>query len=120
MHACRKDTILYTSGTTGRPKGAVIPHRQVLWNCINTVISWELTGQDVSPVFTPLFHAGGLFAFLNPLVYAGGRVILTRNFDKDESLKIIEQHKCTVVLGVPSLFQIWMNSPVFAEVDFSH
>ena len=59
--------ILYTSGTTGRPKGAVIPHRQVLWNCINTAISWGLTEEDISPVFTPLFHAGGLFAFLTPL-----------------------------------------------------
>ena len=111
--------ILYTSGTTGRPKGAVIPHRQVLWNCINTIISWEVTSQDISPVFTPLFHAGGLFAFLTPLFYAGGRIILTRTFDKDESLKIIEEHKCTVVLGVPSLFQIWMNSSLFNEVNFN-
>src|SRR5690606_22288913 len=61
--------ILYTSGTTSRPKGAVIPHRQVVWNCINTVISWALTENDVSPLFTPMFHAGGLFIFLTPLFY---------------------------------------------------
>ena len=68
--------ILYTSGTLGRPKGAVLPHRQILWNCINTVVSWGLSENDVSPVLTPLFHAGGLFAFLTPLLYAGGRIIL--------------------------------------------
>ena len=73
--------ILYTSGTTGRPKGAMIPHRQVLWNCINTVTSWGLTEYDVSPVFTPMFHAGGLFAFLTPLFYVGGRIVLFGSFD---------------------------------------
>jgi fatty-acyl-CoA synthase len=112
--------ILYTSGTTGRPKGAVIPHRQVLWNCINTVISWGLTESDVSPVLTPMFHAGGLFAFLTPILYAGGRIVLARTFDVDESLRIMEREQCTVILGVPTLYQVWMDSPVFSEVDFSH
>ena len=112
--------LLYTSGTTGRPKGAILPHRQILWNCINTVISWGLGEQDITPIFTPLFHAGGLFAFLTPVLYAGGRVILTRGFDPEESLRIIEKEKCTVILGVPTLFQIWMNSPYFSQADFSH
>jgi len=49
--------ILYTSGTTGAPKGAIIPHRQVLWNCIGTLASWGLTERDASPILTPLFHA---------------------------------------------------------------
>lgn len=111
--------ILYTSGTTGRPKGAVLPHRQILWNCINTVISWGLTEQDVSPVLTPLFHAGGLFAFLTPILYVGGRILLARGFDADESLRVIEEQGCTVILGVPTLFQLWMNSPRFASADFS-
>ncbi len=112
--------ILYTSGTTGRPKGAVLPHRQILWNAINTVISWGLSENDVSPILTPMFHSGGLFVFLVPLFYAGGRIILARNFDPDESLKLIASEHCTVILGVPTLFQIWMNSPVFDQVDFSH
>ena len=51
--------ILYTSGTTGKPKGAVLPHRQVLWNAINTVISWGLSEKDISPILTPMFHSGG-------------------------------------------------------------
>ena len=112
--------ILYTSGTTGKPKGAVLPHRQVLWNAINTVISWGLSENDISPILTPMFHSGGLFVFLVPLFYAGGRIVLARNFDPEESLKVIVDEKCTVILGVPTLFQVWMNSPAFASADFSH
>lgn len=112
--------ILYTSGTTGPPKGAVIPHRQVLWNCINTVASWGLSERDVSPVFTPLFHAGGLFAFLTPLFYLGGRLVLARSFDAEGSLRAIEQERCTVILGVPTLFQMWLNTKVFPKADFRH
>jgi fatty-acyl-CoA synthase len=112
--------ILYTSGTTGRPKGAMIPHRQVLWNCINTIASWGLTENDVSPVFTPLFHAGGLFAFFTPLLYVGGRIILFRGFDLDEILQAILDEKCTVALGVPTIFRMLMKAPTFAAADFDH
>jgi fatty-acyl-CoA synthase len=112
--------ILYTSGTTGRPKGAMIPHRQVLWNSINTIASWGLTETDVSPVFTPLFHAGGLFAFLTPLFYVGGRIVMFRSFDLDEILGAILDERCTVVLGVPTIFRMFMKAPRFADADFSH
>jgi fatty-acyl-CoA synthase len=112
--------ILYTSGTTGRPKGAVLPHRQILWNAINTVISWGLSEKDVSPILTPMFHSGGLFVFLVPLFYAGGRIVMARSFDPETSLQLIMDEKCTVILGVPTLFQVWMSSPRFATADFSH
>jgi fatty-acyl-CoA synthase len=112
--------ILYTSGTTGRPKGAMIPHRQILWNGINTVVSWGLTETDVSPVFTPLFHAGGLFAFLTPLFQVGGRIVLFSSFDLDAIFQAILDEKCTVVLGVPTIFRMFMDGPNFAEADFGH
>jgi fatty-acyl-CoA synthase len=112
--------LLYTSGTTGRPKGAVLPHRQVLWNAINTAISWGLGEDDVSIVMTPMFHAGGLFIFLTPLFYVGGKIILARAFDSEATLALIQRERCTVVLGVPTLFQMWLNSPSFAAADFSH
>ena len=112
--------ILYTSGTTGRPKGALIPQRQVLWNCINTAVSWGLNEHDVSPVFTPLFHAGGLFAFLTPILYIGGRIILSKGFDPEDSLRVIIEEKCTVILGVPTLFQMWQHSPLYETAVFDH
>ncbi len=120
LHSESTHCILYTSGTTGRPKGALIPHRQVLWNCINTAVSWGLTEHDVSPVFTPMFHAGGLFAFLMPLFYLGGRIILAKGFDAEQSLQVILEEKCTVILGVPTLFQIWQQSPLYQTAVFEH
>ena len=111
--------ILYTSGTTGHPKGAIIPHRQVLYNCLNTIASWGVTEQDVSPILTPLFHAGGLFAFLTPILYVGGRIVLARDFEPEDSLRWILEEGCTVILGVPTLFQMWMDSPFFEQADFS-
>jgi len=113
-------TILYTSGTTGRPKGAVLPHRQILWNAISTVVSWGLTEHDISPVFTPLFHAGGLFAFLTPILYAGGRIVLSKGFDATTTLDLIVSERCTVILGVPTVFQMWLNAPAFEAADFDH
>ncbi|MFN2125957.1 MAG: acyl-CoA synthetase [Candidatus Promineifilaceae bacterium] len=112
--------ILYTSGTTGKPKGAIIPHRQVLWNCINTTISWGLTEKDITPVFTPLFHAGGLFAFMAPILFLGGRVIISKGFDPFDALRVIQEEKCTVILGVPTLFQMWLGAEDFDQIDFSH
>ncbi len=112
--------ILYTSGTTGKPKGALLPQRQVYGNCVNTVVSWGLTEHDVSPILTPLFHAGGLFAFLTPLLFVGGRVLLGRTFDPADSLRLIVEEKCTVILGVPTLFQMWKETDYFDEADFSH
>ena len=112
--------ILYTSGTTGQPKGAIIPQRQVLWNILNTAASWGLTEQDVSPVFTPMFHAGGLFAFLTTLFYLGGRIVLSKEFDSENTLNIILEEKCTVILGVPTILQMWFDAPNFRDLDFSH
>jgi fatty-acyl-CoA synthase len=112
--------ILYTSGTTGLPKGAMIPHRQILYNCLNTIASWGLHESDVSPVFTPLFHAGGLFAFLTPLFYVGGRILLFRTFDGDAIFQAILDEQCTVVLGVPTIYRMFMNHPGFAEANFRH
>jgi fatty-acyl-CoA synthase len=120
LHEVDTYCILYTSGTTGKPKGAMIPHRQVLYNAINTIGSWGLNEDDISPVFTPLFHAGGLFAFMTPLFYVGGRILLFRGFDLEEIFGKILEEKCTVVLGVPTIYRMIMNSPGFAEADFGH
>ena len=98
----------------------MISHRQVLWNNINTAISWGLGAEDISPVMTPMFHACGLFIFLTSLFYVGGKILLARSFDNEASLEFIQRERCTVVLGVPTLFQMWMKSPAFARADFSH
>lgn len=111
--------ILYTSGTTGKSKGAVIPHRQVLWNAINTCVSWGLDENDVAPVLTPYYHAGALFIFTTPLVYNGGRIVIESDFDPDRTIDLIMKEKCTVVLGVPTLFRMWYDCPSWRRADFS-
>jgi fatty-acyl-CoA synthase len=112
--------LLYTSGTTGRPKGVITPHRQVSWNAYNTVACWQLGEEDCSPIFTPLYHAGGLGAFLTPMILAGGTVVLHEAFDSAEVWKTIETERCTVVLGVPTIWKMLADAPEFKTASFDH
>jgi fatty-acyl-CoA synthase len=111
--------LLYTSGTTGRPKGVMIPHRMVAWNGYNTVCGWQLREDDVSPVFTPLYHAGGLMAFLVPVFVIGGTIVLHRAFDAAEVWRTMEAEGATVVLGVPTIWKLLMDAPEFRTADLS-
>jgi len=111
--------LLYTSGTTGKPKGVMIPHRMVAWNGYNTAICWQLREDDVSPIFTPLYHAGGLGAFLLPIFAIGGTIVLHAGFDTGEIWRTIERERCTVALGVPTIYKLLMEAPEFQSVDLS-
>jgi fatty-acyl-CoA synthase len=112
--------LLYTSGTTGRPKGVMVPHRMVSWNAYNTVACWQLREDDVSPVFTPLYHAGALGAFLLPIVAIGGTIVLHAGFETTEVWDAIVRERCTVVLGVPTIWKMLLEAPEFATADLSH
>ena len=111
--------LLYTSGTTGKPKGVMIPHRQIAWNGYNTVCGWQLRADDVSPIFTPLYHAGGLMAFLGPIFTIGGTIVLHRGFDPAEIFRTIAAERCTVMLGVPTIWKLLADDPGFATADLS-
>jgi len=111
--------LLYTSGTTGKPKGVMIPKRQLYWNGYNTALNWGLRDDDVSPIFTPLYHAGGIAAFLIPIFCTGGTIVLHKSFDPAEVWRTIEQEGCTVVLGVPTIWKLLMDAPQFATADLS-
>ena len=111
--------ILYTSGTTGKSKGAMISWRQIHWNSINTEISLELTSADCAIVNTPFYHTGGWHVLLTPLIHHGGKVVLQPEFDPAESLKIIEQEKVTILFGIPTMLKIMMDEESFAGTDFS-
>jgi fatty-acyl-CoA synthase len=111
--------LLYTSGTTGRPKGVVIPHRMISWNAYNTAACWQVGEDDVSSVFTPLYHAGALGAFLAPVLLVGGRIVLHRAFDAAEVWRVIENEGCTVVFGVPTIWKLLAEASEFQTVDLS-
>ena len=111
--------ILYTSGTTGKPKGAVIPHRVLAWNSLNTNISWELRADDVSIIHTPLFHTGGINVVTLPILHAGGTMVLMGDWDPVRCLELIEQERITVFFAVPTMFQMLLQAPCFASTDLS-
>ena len=112
--------LLYTSGTTGKPKGVMIPKRQLYWNGYNTAVNWGLREDDVSPIYTPLYHAGGVAAFLIPIFTVGGTIVLHKTFDPSAIWRTIERERCTVVLGVPTTWKLLMDTPEFATADVSH
>ena len=112
--------LLYTSGTTGKPKGVMIPLRQLLFNGYNTALNWDLRQDDVSPVFTPMYHAGGLAAFLIPIFCAGGTIVIHKSFDPAVVWQTIERERYTVVLGVPTIWKVLMESPEFATAKLDH
>ena len=111
--------LLYTSGTTGKPKGVMVPHRMTAWNGWNTAVCWGLSETDVSPVFTPLYHAGGLGAFLVPVLAAGGTIVLHAGFDAEEVWATVAKERCTVVLGVPTIWKMLLEHPSFDAADLS-
>ncbi len=112
--------LLYTSGTTGKPKGVMIPRRQLLWNGMNTVVNWSLREDDITPIYTPLYHAGGVAAFLIPIFTVGGTIVLHKSFDPAEVWQTVERERCTIVLGVPTTWKMLMDAPEFAAAKLDH
>ncbi len=111
--------LMYTSGSTGKPKGALLTHGQLHWNAINTTLACDLTPQDATLTFTPLFHTGGLNCLTTPLLHRGGRVVLTSGFDAGEALSLIASQNISCLMGVPTLFQMLADHPKFAAADLS-
>lgn len=105
--------IFYTGGTTGIPKGALLTHASVFWNAQNTIAGWGLSPDDVAPIFTPLFHIGGLNVFATPMFALGGTIVLTASFDPDKALELIVEEKCTILFLVPTMYHMVKESPGF-------
>lgn len=110
---------IFTGGTTGMPKAAQISHRMIAWNTLNTIIH-DLQHGDVTVNTFPLFHTGGLLVYTTPLIILGGTVILTRKFDAEQVLSLLEEYAATVYAGVPTTYQMMTSAPNWATADLSN
>lgn len=111
--------IIYTSGTTGLPKGVILTHGMITWNSFNTLLGWDLRSDDRTILHSALFYTAGWNVFTLPLFHCRGTNILVRAFEPDLILDLITQEKVTVFFGVPTMYQMFLESPKFAEADFS-
>jgi len=110
--------ILYTSGTTGRAKGAMLTHQNLRSNCTTLAKLWRFTNQDVLIHALPLFHTHGLFVAVNITLAAGSSIILLAKFDTAVILKLFE--RATVLMGVPTFYTRLLEQPGLDKASTRH
>jgi fatty-acyl-CoA synthase len=109
--------ILYTAGTTGHPKGAVLTHANTYWNVANMSIAVSLSANDTTATILPMFHSGGIGLFTVPTLTVGGRVIVQRKFDPADLLDIMRRERVSVCLGVPAIWLDMLKMPEFTAAN---
>ncbi|MCW2852241.1 MAG: acyl-CoA synthetase [Nocardioides sp.] len=119
VHPDEPALIMYTSGTTGRPKGVTLTHANLWWNNICTVLALQISGADVSVVCAPLFHIGGLNVTTLATWVQGGHLVLHPAFDPARVLEDLVAMRATTMFGVPIMCQAIAGQPGFADADLS-
>ncbi|NBC18481.1 MAG: AMP-binding protein [Bacteroidetes bacterium] len=109
--------LLYTSGTTGRPKGALITHGMLFWNAVNTEMRLDLTSADVSFNAAPFYHTGGWNVLLTPFLLHGATTYLLDRFDPARLLRLCDAAPMTILWGVPTMLKMMSDDPAFDEVS---
>lgn len=110
--------MIYTGGTTGKPKGVVLSHEAVNCNALNTIASWGISDEDITINYMPLFHTGGMNALSIPILMAGGTVVIGDVFSAEEALRATNDYKATISLFVPTMYQAMVQHPYFQTSDF--
>ena len=110
--------ILYTSGTTGFPKGALYTHKMLFWNSVNTALSLTLNTESCTVNCMPPFHTGGWNVLTTPLFHHGGYSCLMKSFDARKVLELIEREQVTIFMGVPTMLKMMADLPEFDTADF--
>jgi fatty-acyl-CoA synthase len=111
--------IMYTSGTTGRPKGAMLTHANLWWSNANKGLAMDFLESDVTLVAAPLFHIGGLNVTTLGTWQKGGEILLFPSFEPGKCLEAIARHGVTTMFGVPAMFLFMSQHPAFDTIDLT-
>jgi fatty-acyl-CoA synthase len=111
--------IMYTSGTTGRPKGAILSHGNITWNCVNVLVDLDIRSDEVTLVTAPMFHTAALNVTCLPTLLKGGHLVIEPRFDADAVIETIASRRVTLLFGVPTVFTALTQSPRWANADLS-
>jgi fatty-acyl-CoA synthase len=112
--------IMYTAGTTGKPKGAILSQGASFWNVLNLNVALDFTSQDRNLLVLPMFHIGGIGLFTLPMLYDGGTVVIQRTFDPLKTLALLKEEKITLFFGVPAIFLAIIQHPDFDADTFKN
>ena len=109
--------VQYTSGTSGRPKGVMLTHGNIIWNVYNLLVDVDLRSDEVALVTAPLFHTAALNQLLLPTLLKGGTAVLEPRFDPERVIDLIEEQGVTLLFGVTSMYLALSQSPRWADAD---
>lgn len=110
--------ILYTSGTTGFPKGAIYSHKMLFWNSINTAMSLIINADSRTVNVMPPFHTGGWNVLMTPFLHHGGYTVLMRKFDPEKVLQLLQEEAATLFMGVPTMLKMIADAAGFQGAQF--
>ncbi|MEU7849064.1 long-chain fatty acid--CoA ligase [Micromonospora parva] len=111
--------IVYTSGTTGRAKGAVLTHGNLTWVALNCVVDYDVVSTDVALMISPLFHVASLGMGALPVILKGATMVIEKGFEPGRALAQIERYGVTMLSGVPTTYQLMADHPAWASTDLS-
>lgn len=109
--------ILYTSGTTGFPKGAVYTHKMLFWNSVNTHLRLDLTSNDTTLNCMPAFHTGGWNVLITPLLHHGGTIWLSNDFEPEEVLANLDKSGSSLFMAVPTMLKMLGDAEGFSTLN---